>query len=241
VLLEGWHPDPSGRHELRWFDGHEWTWTVHSAGITSIDAGNGTRPDPAQVSGGGTLFSETHITVSQTPELFEVTERFTFATRHGLALAHATEPDRHVLDKLRRVNQGRTFDSTYSLTSSRGLPILQMHRPGANFASEMSVADGPGRPLGRIVQENMIGTPRLSIQTADGLAARVTGDTPLFNQRYAITSPDDTPIGMVTRHAKGVLRWDTYVLTTDELQRQPLRSLLIALVLFVDSAFHNGA
>jgi hypothetical protein len=33
-----WHPDPSGRHQLRWYDGTRWTETVSDAGQTSFDA-----------------------------------------------------------------------------------------------------------------------------------------------------------------------------------------------------------
>jgi hypothetical protein len=33
----GWHPDPSGRHEHRFWDGHDWTHHVSSEGTRSID------------------------------------------------------------------------------------------------------------------------------------------------------------------------------------------------------------
>ena len=36
-LPPGWHPDPSGRHEHRFWDGHEWTRHVSSGGARSID------------------------------------------------------------------------------------------------------------------------------------------------------------------------------------------------------------
>ena len=32
-----WHPDPSGRHELRWWDGTRWTDTVSDRGQVSAD------------------------------------------------------------------------------------------------------------------------------------------------------------------------------------------------------------
>ena len=32
-----WHPDPSGRHQLRWFDGTRWTESVSNAGQVSSD------------------------------------------------------------------------------------------------------------------------------------------------------------------------------------------------------------
>ena len=37
----GWHPDPSGRHELRWWDGATFTDQVADAGVTSTDPGTG--------------------------------------------------------------------------------------------------------------------------------------------------------------------------------------------------------
>ena len=33
-----WHPDPSGRHELRWWDGARWTDAVSDHGRVSADA-----------------------------------------------------------------------------------------------------------------------------------------------------------------------------------------------------------
>ncbi len=32
-----WHPDPSGRHELRWFDGQQWTESISDAGVPGTD------------------------------------------------------------------------------------------------------------------------------------------------------------------------------------------------------------
>lgn len=32
-----WHPDPSGRHQLRWWDGSRWTESVSNAGQVSTD------------------------------------------------------------------------------------------------------------------------------------------------------------------------------------------------------------
>ena len=37
VRLAAWLPDPTGRHELRYFDGSEWTEHVSSGGAISVD------------------------------------------------------------------------------------------------------------------------------------------------------------------------------------------------------------
>ncbi|WP_421119010.1 DUF2510 domain-containing protein [Aquihabitans daechungensis] len=35
----GWHPDPAGRHQYRWFDGSRWTEHVGDDGVASTDEG----------------------------------------------------------------------------------------------------------------------------------------------------------------------------------------------------------
>lgn len=32
-----WYPDPTQRHELRWFDGAVWTANVSDRGVTAVD------------------------------------------------------------------------------------------------------------------------------------------------------------------------------------------------------------
>jgi hypothetical protein len=45
-----WLPDPSGRHELRWFDGTSFTDQVADAGVRSTDAGGSPPPPPPPAS-----------------------------------------------------------------------------------------------------------------------------------------------------------------------------------------------
>lgn len=42
----GWHPDPGGRYDLRWFDGTQWTEHVVRAGVPAIDPVPGQGPTP---------------------------------------------------------------------------------------------------------------------------------------------------------------------------------------------------
>jgi len=34
---EGWWPDPTGRHEMRYFDGMSWTWKIEDQGNQRVD------------------------------------------------------------------------------------------------------------------------------------------------------------------------------------------------------------
>ena len=44
MTAPGWYPDPSARHELRYFDGARWTPHVCSRGYVSIDGGPAVAP-----------------------------------------------------------------------------------------------------------------------------------------------------------------------------------------------------
>lgn len=39
VAPAGWHPDPTGRHQYRWFDGVQWSIHVGDDGVASTDEG----------------------------------------------------------------------------------------------------------------------------------------------------------------------------------------------------------
>jgi hypothetical protein len=48
----GWFPDPTGRHDHRWWDGAAWTAHVADAGVAALDAIDGPgRPAPSDLHG----------------------------------------------------------------------------------------------------------------------------------------------------------------------------------------------
>lgn len=51
-----WHPDPTGRHDHRWWDGSQWTEHVADAGVASVDPLDGPAPsgDTDAAAGPGT-------------------------------------------------------------------------------------------------------------------------------------------------------------------------------------------
>jgi hypothetical protein len=59
----GWYRDPSGRHEHRWWDGHEWTPYVITLGLRSVDYGDDPLPTtPAPESDAAASESEVAVT-----------------------------------------------------------------------------------------------------------------------------------------------------------------------------------
>jgi hypothetical protein len=54
----GWQPDPSGRHEYRYWDGSTWTDDVSDAGLTSVDPAPGLAAPGGPASGGSASAGE---------------------------------------------------------------------------------------------------------------------------------------------------------------------------------------
>jgi hypothetical protein len=57
-----WHPDPSGRHDFRWFNGREWTADVADDGRRGFDPD--VSPDPAPPTAHGRAAALTSITLA---------------------------------------------------------------------------------------------------------------------------------------------------------------------------------
>src|SRR5689334_6717893 len=87
-----WYPDPYGRHEMRYYDGAQWTEHVSSHGRQTIDPPGGTSHVPTvnratekiqadvakagitagATTGGGSIFSESVLVVNQKAKLIEI-------------------------------------------------------------------------------------------------------------------------------------------------------------------------
>ena len=99
----GWHPDPFGRHELRWWDGNQWTEHVSTQGVAQLDpprpqavvphSGHSAEAIQRQVDvqagaqaaweGSGHVFDEPILVVNQKMKIFELENEYGIFDRHG--------------------------------------------------------------------------------------------------------------------------------------------------------------
>ncbi|MEO6886592.1 MAG: DUF2510 domain-containing protein, partial [Jatrophihabitantaceae bacterium] len=103
-----WYADPFGRHELRYYDGTQWTEHVSSHGRASSDAPVGTSHVPtvqrdtakvvgdvaragqagtAAFAGGGSLFTEPVLIVNQKAKLIEINNEYAIFNQAGQQIA----------------------------------------------------------------------------------------------------------------------------------------------------------
>ena len=134
-----WHPDPYGRHELRYWDGTQWTEHVSSHGKQSVDPPVGaghvptvepghregrraTSPSPAPrpaSPGGGTIFTEPVLVVNQKAKLIEVNNEYAIYDQHGTQIGAVRQVGQSAAKKALRMLSSVDQFLTHKLAGRR--------------------------------------------------------------------------------------------------------------------------
>ena len=255
-----WHPDPTGRHQLRYWDGQDWTEHVSDHGVQAIDAdltkkstldkiddalSFGNRIDPAKIqqqvgdisaanigSGGGTLFTEPILVVNQKVKLIELNNQYSVFDSSGKQIASVNQVGQSTAKKLLRLVSSLDQYLTHKLEISdmKGQVLLRLTRPAKVFKSTVIVSDGTDREVGRIVQENMIGKINFSLQVGQQQIGAIKGE----NWRawnFRIEDASGTEVARITKKFEGIAK--TLFTTADNYVlniHRPLEQPLISLV-----------
>jgi uncharacterized protein YxjI len=256
-----WYPDPSGRHELRYYDGNQWTEHVSSGGRQSVEPLTpgavpvaGSNPGKVQkqvanagvaagaVSGGGTIFTEPVLVVNQKAKLIEVNNEYAIFDQHGTQIGAIRQVGQSAVKKVARVLLSVDQFLTHSLqvVDMSGAVQLTVTRPSKVFKSRFIVADGTGREIGQIVQKNMIGKIRFAFE----VGGNEIGSLGAENWRawdFGVSDASGTEIARIKKTWEGLAKTmfttaDNYVVRIHRPLEEPLRSLVVASALSVDTA-----
>jgi len=129
---------------------------------------------------------------------------------------------------------------TLEVTDAAGATQLTLTRPRKVFKSTIVVARPDGSEVGRIVQENMVGKIRFALETDGRKIGAIQGE----NWRawnFAIKDESDAEVARITKTWEGLARTlfttaDHYVVQIHKELTDPLRSLVVASALCVDTA-----
>ncbi len=256
-----WYPDPMGRHQLRYFDGTQWTEHVSSNGAQSVDPLHaGAVPvaahDPSRhqkqldragvvagsVQGGGSIFTEPVLVVNQKAKFIEINNEYAIFDQHGSQIGAIRQVGQSAVKKAMRVLTSLDQFMTHSLqiVDMGGQVQLTVTRPAKLIKSKFAIGDGAGREIGQIVQKNMIGKIRFGLE-ANG---QEIGSLNAENWRawnFNICDASGAEIARVTKTWEGLAKTlftsaDNYVIQMHRPLEDPLRSLVIASALSVDTA-----
>ncbi len=262
-----WYPDPFGRHELRFHDGTNWTDHVASHGRQSRDAPGGashvptveraaekiqrdvTRAglQPGAALGEGTIFTEPVLVVNQKAKVIEVNTEYAIFDQHARQIAAVRQVGQSAAKKVLRVLTSVDQFLTHKLqiVDMAGNVLLAVTRPAKLVKSKVIVQDGSGVEIGQIVQQNAIGKIRFSLDAG----GRTLGSINAENWRawnFNIRDETDTEIARVTKTWEGLAKTmfttaDNYVVQVHRPLAEPLRSLVVAAALSIDTALKQDS
>ncbi|MET0727235.1 MAG: phospholipid scramblase-related protein [Acidimicrobiales bacterium] len=264
--LANWYPDPMGRHELRYWDGVQWTEHVSSHGRQSVDpptlpshVPTTTRSTERIVAdviragatsaerGGGTIFTEPVLVVNQKAKLIEINHEFAIYDQSGVQIGAVRQVGQSTAKKVLRFVSSVDQYLTHKLqvVDPAGNVLLALTRPAKLVKSKVIVQDGQGNELGTIVQQNAIGKIRFSLESNGQTYGFINAENWRawnFNVRDAA----DTEVARITKTWEGLAKTaftnaDNFVVQIHRPLEEPLRSLVVASSLAVDTALKQDS
>ncbi len=245
----GWYADPAGAFELRWWDGARWTDGVMTGGVQSRSRLPERPPTTVQTavgerrpSGVPALFTERVLVVQQKPKLVELTNEYAVSDVSGRSLGSVVEVGQSWLRKaVRLVSElDQFFSHRLEVRDEQGVAHLVLVRPPKFLRSRMVVERPDGEAVGELAQENVFGKIRFAL-LAEG---RQVGSLNAQNWRawdFRVLDASGTEVARVTKTFEGLARAlfttaDNYVVEIARPLEEPLRSLVVAAALTVDTA-----
>jgi uncharacterized protein YxjI len=188
------------------------------------------------------IFTESVLVVNQKAKIIELTNEYAIfdadGTQIGLVRQVGQGKARKVLRALTSVDQFLT--TRLEVVDNNDGVVLQLTRPAKVFKSKVIVADGSGREIGTIVQENMIGKIRFGLQAG----GRTVGSINAENWRawdFNIQDHNGREVARVKKKWEGIVKnvfttADNYIVNIPSPLEDPLRSMVVAAALSIDTA-----
>lgn len=260
----GWYPDPFGRHERRYWDGMQWTHHVDSGGRQATDPPVGGSPAPrvdlgnakiqrqvqssgavATVYGGdAALLSEPVLVVNQKAKLLGVNAEYDVFDQHGRRIGACREVGQRLIKKAVG-GGGQHATHRFQIIDASGRVIISLNRPAMIIKSKMTVVGSNGAQ-GQIVQKNtgVFRKVRFDLESGGRVLGSINAET---HQAWDFSIQDATgnEIARITKTWAGwakerFTKADNYVVQIHRPLEEPLRCLVIAAALAVDTALKQG-
>lgn len=262
----GWHPDPSGQFEMRYWDGSQWTEHVAHQGQQGVSP-LGPPPRHVQTSspdqvqrqvqrqagvtaasgGGGHLLDEPVLVVNQKAKLIEITQEFAVYDQAGNQLGSVVQVGQNTLRKVLRFasNVDQFLTHKFEVRDQQGAVVMTLVRPAKIMKSKVVVASPTGQEIGVIRQENVLGKIRFAFE----VGGQRIGGIQAENWRawnFSIVDANNQEVARITKTWEGVLKAafttaDNYVVQIHHRLPEPLRSLVVASALTVDTALKQDS
>ncbi len=197
---------------------------------------------PAGGGGGGTIFTEPILVVNQKAKLIEITNEYAVYDQHGQQIAAVRQVGQTTAKKVVRALTSYDQFMTHKLeiVDGSGAALLRITRPAKVFKSRFQIERGDGQPVGEITQENVFGKIRFGL-SAGGHAVGSLNAENWRAWNFSIKDHTDVEVARITKTWEGFAKAmfttaDNYVVTIHRPLEDPLRSMVVAAALSIDTA-----
>jgi uncharacterized protein YxjI len=197
--------------------------------------------------GGGTIFTEPILVVNQKAKLIEVSNEYAIYDQAGRQLGAVRQVGQNMLKKVVRVLGSYDQFMTHKLqvVDVQGHVLLALTRPAKVLKSRIIVQNHMGHEIGQITQQNAIGKIRFNLESG----GHVHGSINAENWRawnFNVQDHTGQEIARITKTWEGFMKTafttaDNYVVQIHRPLDDPLRSLVVAAALGVDTALKQDA
>ena len=256
-------PRPMGAFALRYWDGHRWTAHGSARGpqAAAYGASSAFHPralvsDPkvqrqvqkvgihAPGAAQAAIFHEPILVVNQKAKLIGNRADYEVFDQHGRQIATVREVDRRLRKKIAGA-AAQHMDLKFQVLDMDGQLLISLTRPAKLVRSRMIVV-GPGGVRGEILQKNTgaFGKVRFALESQGREIGTMLAES--WNAwDFTIQDESRHEIGRITKTWAGWTKErftnaDNYVVHVHRTLDEPLRSLVVATALAVDTALKQG-
>lgn len=282
-----WYADPTGRAELRYYDGTAWTDHVVIGGEQQLDAlhpaAADERPPPpgaagsepsspmdmlqsqtsglgqylmsgdnavkftgnaAHWEGGGHITNEPILLVEEHATYLQTSNQYEVKGHDGTPLGSVRQVGQSGAKQAARAltNLDRHMTHQFEVLDTEGRLVLRLTRPAKVMKSKVIIEDSSGQEIGRVVQENVIGRIRFALESGGTTVGKINGKS--WSQwDFVISDASGTEVGRINKSFAGLGKallagGDNYVVALHRPLPDPLRLLVVASGVCIDTALH---
>jgi uncharacterized protein YxjI len=193
------------------------------------------------------LFTERVLVVNQKAKLIELTNEYKVFDQSGTQIGSVAEVGQSTLKKAARLvsRLDQFMTHTYEIRDASEQPVLLLTRPRKFMKSKFQIARPDGIVVGEITQKNVLGKIRFSLN-ANGQEVGTLNAENWRAWNFNIQDANGTEVARVTKKWEGLAKnvfttADNYVVELLTAIEDPLRSLVVAAALCIDTALKQDS
>jgi uncharacterized protein YxjI len=193
------------------------------------------------------IFDQSVLVVNQKAKIIEVNNEYAIFDENGTQIGAVRQVGQSKAKKVLRVltSVDQFLTTKLEIVDTDGNVALQLTRPAKLMKSKVIVQDGKGTEIGQIIQQNVIGKIHFSLEARGQTVGSINAE----NWRawnFNIQDRSNREIARVTKKWEGLMKnmfttADNYVVNIPSPLEEPLRSLVVAAALSIDTALKQDS